>query len=69
MDRKLQNGSKDQENDKSIFSSQASKQQTKSEYAEEVEKKKMADHERLKGNEFMHSKDYKDAIDCYSKSI
>ncbi len=29
----------------------------------------MAENERLKGNECMHSKDYKDAINCYTKSL
>ena len=29
----------------------------------------MAEYERLKGNECMHSKDYQEAIQCYSKSL
>jgi len=29
----------------------------------------LAEHERLKGNEFMQAKEYKEAVDCYGKSI
>lgn len=36
---------------------------------EEFEKKKMAENERLKGNESMKSKDYQDAITCYSRAL
>jgi hypothetical protein len=36
---------------------------------EEVEKKSRAADERLKGNECMKSKDYGEAIDCYTRSI
>jgi tetratricopeptide (TPR) repeat protein len=36
---------------------------------EELERKKSAENERLKGNECMKSKDYELALACYSKSI
>lgn len=36
---------------------------------EELEKKKRAEDERLKGNEFMKAKEYKEAIDCYTRSL
>lgn len=36
---------------------------------EEIERKKLAENERFKGNECMKSKDFADAIKCYSRSI
>lgn len=39
------------------------------EYAQEIQRKKYAENERLKGNECMKSKDYDQSVDCYTKSI
>lgn len=36
---------------------------------EQFERKKMAENERLKGNEYMKSKESQEAIKCYSKSL
>jgi tetratricopeptide (TPR) repeat protein len=36
---------------------------------EQFERKKMAENERLKGNEYMKSKEFQDAIKSYSKSL
>ena len=35
-------------------------------FAGEYNRKKKAEDERLKGNEYMKSKEYKEAVDCYS---
>ena len=37
--------------------------------AEEINRKKIAENERLKGNECVKSKDYAEAIECYTKSL
>lgn len=34
-----------------------------------IEKKKMAENERIKGNEFMQLKEYQDAVKSYTRSI
>jgi tetratricopeptide (TPR) repeat protein len=41
----------------------------KSQAVEELERKKTAEDERLKGNEFMKTKEFSEAVACYSKSI
>ena len=38
-------------------------------FASFLEQKHLAENERLKGNECMKSKDFQDAIDCYTKAI
>jgi tetratricopeptide (TPR) repeat protein len=38
-------------------------------YAGQLQQKRFAEDERLKGNEFMKSKEYQDAVNCYSKSL
>ena len=68
-DQQLLQGQKDQGN-KVIFGDEsAPKVNQKSQFAEELEKKKVAENERLKGNECMKSRDYNEALVCYSKSI
>lgn len=73
MDQQLRTlASEDQEN-MSIFSNNgapASKEPKKpSGLIEELEKKRIAENERLKGNECVKSKDFKEAVTCYSRSI
>jgi len=66
----------DQEN-KSIFSNEDKKGSKPLPYtfnkptplAEKIEKQKLAENERLKGNEFMKAKDYQAAITAYSRSL
>jgi tetratricopeptide (TPR) repeat protein len=36
---------------------------------QQMEKQKIAENERMKGNECVKSKDYKEAVTCYSRSI
>ncbi len=38
-------------------------------YAGQLQQKRFAEDERLKGNEFMKSKEYQDAVNCYTKSL
>lgn len=60
-----------QEDDKAIFGTKKvqNAQPVKNEIADVIERKQMAEYERLKGNEYMKSKDYSEAITYYSKSI
>lgn len=60
-----------EEDDKSIFTSKREPKASSKPnlYAEEIERKKLAENERLKGNEFMAAKEYQEAVKCYSKSI
>jgi hypothetical protein len=58
LDSKLSTGAGHEEDSNSIFESRKDIQQKKNAYAEEIEKKKLAENERLKGNEFMQSKEY-----------
>ncbi|CDW85227.1 rna polymerase ii-associated protein 3 isoform 2 [Stylonychia lemnae] len=67
LDSKLSAGS--QQNDDGAIFSRSGQQDLNRKFAEEIERKKQAEHERLKGNEFMKSKEYKEALDCYTKSI
>jgi serine/threonine-protein phosphatase 5 len=36
---------------------------------EEIEKRKLSENERMKGNECMKAKDYQDAITCYGRAL
>ena len=38
-------------------------------FASDVHRKRKAEEDRLKGNEFMKAKEYQEAIDCYTKSL
>jgi len=38
-------------------------------YAAEVEQRRLAEDQRYKGNESMRSKDFDEAVECYSKSL
>ena len=77
--RNLGNSSEDQENN-SIFSNGNAAQSSQykagaasdphnSPLVQEIERKKIAENERLKGNEFVKSKDFKEAVICYTRSI
>jgi len=62
-------GVEDQEN-KSIFSNSGpSGNSPAMSLAEQLEKQRIAENERLKGNECVKSKDYAEAVTCYSRSI
>jgi tetratricopeptide (TPR) repeat protein len=37
--------------------------------ASQIEQQKVAENERMKGNECVKSKDYQEAVNCYSRSI
>lgn len=54
---------------KQIFGDENKSANNESEFSQSLQKKKLAEYERLKGNEAMKSKDYSDAITAYSKSI
>lgn len=71
MDRKLQS----QSNDGDIFEGSGNNKENKNrsnqlnKQIEEIEKKKLSENERLKGNECMRAKEFQDAIKCYSRSL
>lgn len=61
----------DQENQQIFANGQSRKPDDarKTKVVEEIEKGQMAANERLKGNEFMKSKEYREAVEAYSKSL
>jgi tetratricopeptide (TPR) repeat protein len=68
------NNTEDQENDSIFGNSDPAQSQKRADdrrkrVAEEVENKNLAANERLKGNEFIKAKDFKEAIQSYSRSI
>ena len=67
--RDLTSEKENQEN-KSIFSNgNASRENFKSPLVEQMEKQKIAENERMKGNECVKSKDFEEAVRCYSRSL
>jgi hypothetical protein len=50
-------------------SSAGKENQSSNNYASELQKKRYAEDERLKGNEFMKSKEFEDAVSSYTKSL
>jgi tetratricopeptide (TPR) repeat protein len=65
-DKKLQR-EKDQSG--AIFDHTAKENTSSNVFSNDIEQKRKAENERLKGNEFMRAKDYQEAIDCYTKSL
>ena len=47
----------------------AAPSQAQLDFAEEIERKRTAENEKNKGNEFMKSKEFNSAVECYTKSI
>lgn len=65
-DKKL----KHEDNSGNIFGEAGTnKENQSSNFADQLQKKRYAEDERLKGNEFMKSKEYQDAVNCYTKSL
>lgn len=69
LDQKLSRDKvKDEETGGEIFNNKS--QNTRlNEQIEEIEKKKQAENERLKGNECMKAKEFQEAIACYGKAL
>lgn len=68
------NNTEDQENDSIFGNTQPGQSQSRAEerrrkVAQQVEDKNIAANERLKGNEYIKSKDFKEAVQCYTRSI
>jgi len=64
-DYKLKQGATDQ----GIFDNAGKENSSANSFAGTVNEKRNAEDERLKGNEFMRSKEYQEAVDCYTKSL
>ena len=71
MDKSLTlNSEADKENDEIFGNNNNMKTVPSSKpHIEEIEKKKSAENERLKGNECMKCKDFQEAVTCYTKSL
>lgn len=52
-----------------IFDTEKENSSANSSFAGSIAQKRKAEDERLKGNEFMRSKEYQEAVDCYTKSL
>jgi membrane protein involved in colicin uptake len=57
------------EDRKDIFGGAQEKENRHNAQVEEIEKKKLAENERLKGNECMKAKDFEDAVVCYGRAL
>ena len=75
-DKKLRGSaaSESKKKSKDIFDSQGSDRTAEPSaeqlaFAEEIERRRQAENEKNKGNEFMKSKEYNSAVECYAKSI
>ena len=67
MDHKL---SREQARENDIFEERGNKEnRSVNSQIEEIERQKLSENERLKGNECMKCKEYNEAVDCYGKAI
>jgi tetratricopeptide (TPR) repeat protein len=72
IDNQLRNTNENQENEQSFSNGSKARynqDSSSSSLAEKLEKEKIAENERLKGNEFVKAKEYSNAVGCYTRSI
>jgi len=70
-DKQLKGTSESEKQNKNIFGDGGSSKVDgqKNEFAEQLEKRNLAENERRKGNECMKANDYALAVECYGKSL
>jgi tetratricopeptide (TPR) repeat protein len=68
-DRQLKRDEEREDREKDIFQGAAKENKGLNDQIEEIQRRKLCENERLKGNESMKAKDYQDAIISYGRAL